>query len=193
MAKNTESFRTRIKINVTWKCNFTNTYKKRKRERDAQRHKIKSTQHYFDTETVRSYSIRVCSRVLFFFICTLHCVVYYIHRSYIKRKRGTHRYIRHKYKKVKVHKVQSFYFYGNKRTGIRLFLYGIYEAMLYSTCNKSKSRTVWCFLTKPLSRTAFTGHMRRNLALSLRQVLAFWEGGVVRDILNVIRTIWNLS
>lgn len=55
---------------------------KRERERDSKTQN-KSTQHYFDTETVSSYSIRVCLHVFFL----VYCVVYYIHRSYIKEKK----------------------------------------------------------------------------------------------------------
>lgn len=115
---------------------------KRERER-CSKTQNKSTQHYFDTETVGLYSIRTCLCVcILVYFFTVHCVVYYIHRSYIKGKRGTHRYIRHKYKKVKVHKVQSFYFYGNKRTGIRLFCM-VCEAMWYSLpATNQKSKTV---------------------------------------------------
>lgn len=97
------------------------------RERETQRHKIK----VHSTISTQRLSVHTASVYVFMCVCFLvYCVVYYIHRSYIKEKRGTRRYIRHKYKKVKVHKVQSFYFYGNNRTCVGLFFRMEYGAML---------------------------------------------------------------
>lgn len=102
------------------------------------RHKIKVIQHLAVTETDWS---PFCGGVL----CVCVCVcIYYSHRSYTKVNRGTHWYIKHKYKKFKSHKVQTLHFYGNNTTRVR-FLHGRYELWL--------SQLQWTVKTPSLPKT----------------------------------------
>lgn len=88
------------------------------------RHKIKVIQHLAVTETDWVPFVEVCC------VCMCVCVrIYYSHRSYTKVNRGTHWYIKHKYKKFKSHKVQTLHFYGDNTTRVR-FLYDSYELRL---------------------------------------------------------------
>lgn len=83
------------------------------------RHKIKVIQHLAVTETDWSPFVEVC--------CVCMCVcIYYSNRSYTKVNRGTHWYIKHKYKKfLRVTKYKLFIFMATTQLDSGSFMVGM--------------------------------------------------------------------